>query len=92
MSDNEIRTLRYKLKQANRNVGKQGETIHKLRAELAEVRQLNSRIERGELRAYDKLTKLLSSELDMARNEIQRLNEKLSPTTTLEVEVVDADG
>jgi hypothetical protein len=35
MNDNhEIRDLQYRLKQANKQLGKQGETIHRLRCEL----------------------------------------------------------
>jgi len=71
------RRLRYQLKQANRNVGKQGATIHQLRADIAEVRQLNSRAERGEIRALDRQVSSLKVLLDSAREEISMLNEKL---------------
>ncbi len=50
MSDHDLRELKFRLKQANRALGSTGERIHRLRAELAEVRELNSKIDRGELR------------------------------------------
>lgn len=75
---NENRRLRYRLREANRNVGKQGQTIHVLRSELAEIRQLNSRIERGELRIADRNTHRLQVLLDVAREEISALYEKLA--------------
>lgn len=49
-STQEVRELRWRIKQLNKQVGSQGDTIHRLRGELAEVRQLNSKIERGEIR------------------------------------------
>ena len=54
MSDHELRELRFRLKQANRVMGSTGERIHQLRAELAEVRELNSKIDRGDLRRLER--------------------------------------
>ncbi len=54
---NEVRKLRWRLRQANKMMGKQGDTIHNLRAELAEVRTLNSKLERGELRRLESLVR-----------------------------------
>lgn len=55
MTDNthEIRELKYKLRLLAKQNGKQGESIHRLRAELAEVRELNSKIDRGDLRRLE---------------------------------------
>ena len=53
--DHEVRRLKYLLKQAHKTIGKQGDTIHHLRCELAEVRTLNSKIDRGELRRLEYL-------------------------------------
>jgi len=55
MSDHNTRDLKFRLKQAHKTIGKQGETIHRLRADLAEIRTLNSKIERGELRRLERL-------------------------------------
>jgi len=49
----EIRRLKFQLKRANATMGKQGSTIHQLRAELAEVRELHSKIQRGDLRRLE---------------------------------------
>lgn len=49
------RYLKYKNRTLAKQNGKQGETIHRLRAELAEVRSLNSRIDRGELRRLERV-------------------------------------
>jgi hypothetical protein len=54
MSDHELRELKFRLKQANKVVGVTGERIHLLRAELAEVRLLNSKIDRGDLRRLER--------------------------------------
>jgi hypothetical protein len=43
-----------KVKQLSKCCGRQGETIHRLRAELAEVRELNSKIDRGRLRRLER--------------------------------------
>lgn len=53
MADDDVRKLRWQLKQAHATLGKQGDTIHQLRSELAEVRSLNSKLERGELRRLE---------------------------------------
>lgn len=66
----EVRKLRYQLTQANRAMGKQGQTIHLLRAEVAEVRELNSKIARGHLRILERQV------VEMAA-EIATLTEKL---------------
>lgn len=54
-SSHEVRELKFRLKQQRQQNGRQGQTIHRLRAELAEVRALNSKIERGELRHLERL-------------------------------------
>jgi uncharacterized coiled-coil protein SlyX len=87
MPDNEIRSqkireLHYRLKQAHRNIGKQGQTIHQLRAELAEVRSLNSRLERGELRHCDAVIAGQNAVIDSLKAEIAMLNEKLQESVS----------
>jgi uncharacterized protein YaaN involved in tellurite resistance len=53
-TSHDVRKLKHDLKVANKIMGKQGETIHRLRAELAEVRALHSKIERGDLRRLER--------------------------------------
>jgi predicted RNase H-like nuclease (RuvC/YqgF family) len=60
----EVRLLRWRLKQVNKTVGTQGETIHRLRSELAEVRELNSKLERGELRRLERVTQEQAETID----------------------------
>lgn len=69
--NHELRELRYKFRQLCRQAGKQGDTIHRLRAELAEVRALNSKIDRGSLYRTERRV------IDQAE-EIKRLEEKLA--------------
>jgi predicted RNase H-like nuclease (RuvC/YqgF family) len=52
-----VRELRFKVRQLSKTCGKQGQTIHSLRAELAEVRELNSKIDRGDLRRLERVAK-----------------------------------
>jgi uncharacterized coiled-coil protein SlyX len=86
----DIRRLRYLLKQTNKTVGKQGETIHRLRAEIAEVRQLNSRLDRGDLRYMDNRVHGLEILLASAREEISQLNEKLTAEREIVNDVAEA--
>jgi predicted RNase H-like nuclease (RuvC/YqgF family) len=67
MNTHEIRELRFKIKQLSRQNGQQGDTIHRLRAELAEVRELNSKIERGELRRLERFEISAIEQLDRDR-------------------------
>jgi hypothetical protein len=93
MSDtHEVRELRFKVKQLARQSGKQGQTIHQLRAELAEVRELNSKLDRGELRRLQRfeVTAKEQFELDKSRmhhavEALQRLREKLEGVTDADV-------
>ena len=59
----------------------EGDTIHRLRAELAEVLELNAKIDRGDLRRLERIV----IEQDQA---IARLQEKLDAAQA--VDVVDA--
>lgn len=85
MSDtHEVRELRFKVKQLSKQNGSQGRTIHQLRADLAEVRELGSKIERGELRRLQRFEemakeqfKLDNARLDHAADYITTLREKL---------------
>lgn len=78
-----IRLLRWKVKQLAKTSGRQGQTIHQLRAELAEVRELNSKIERGELRRLERVTQEQLAEINM-------LEEKLAAADQLDNTVPEA--
>lgn len=85
MSDHELRELKFRLKQANRIIGTTGGRIYQLRAELAEVRLLNSKIDRGELRRLERQSVEWAEEraryqiiLADARKRIAELEEKLA--------------
>lgn len=73
-----IREKEYRVKQAHKHIGKQGDTIHLLRAELAEVRELHSRIERGELRYMDRAIAKANAIILEAEARIAVLEEKLA--------------
>lgn len=57
--DQQVRELKYRLKNTNKTVGKQGETIYRLRSELAEVRATHSKIDRGDLRRLERVNQEL---------------------------------
>jgi hypothetical protein len=77
MSDDEVRHLRFKLKRANKTMGAQGETIYRLRGELALVREEHSKIERGDLRSLERRVEHLVEDLVAAQEEVKKLrNEK----------------
>lgn len=74
----QVREKQYRLTQAHKHIGKQGDTIHLLRAELAEVRELHSRIERGELRYMDRAIAKANAIILEAEARIAVLEEKLA--------------
>lgn len=77
------RVLKYRLKQANKTMGKQGQTIANLRGELARVREEHSKIDRGELRRLERVEadavghfRQAAEMATRATEEIKRLNEE----------------
>ena len=56
INSSEQRGLRWRLKQANKTMGRQGQTIAALRGELARAREETSKIDRGELRRLERFT------------------------------------
>lgn len=50
---NHVRHLEWRAKQNNKVMGRQGQTIHELRCEIAELRLLISKADRGALRVYE---------------------------------------
>lgn len=75
------REARYRLKQANKTMGRQGQTIAALRGELARIREEHSKIERGELRRLERENVQLSQGYLALKEENTRLREKLAHTT-----------
>jgi septal ring factor EnvC (AmiA/AmiB activator) len=82
MSDHDLREAQYRLKQAHKTIGKQGRTIHTLRSELAEVRELHHKIERGVMRQLERQVDALTADLEAARNEIKALREQAKESHT----------
>jgi predicted RNase H-like nuclease (RuvC/YqgF family) len=79
MSDtHEFRELRFKVKTLSRCCGRQGDTIHHLRAELAEVREIQSKIDRGDIRRLERENGLLGDHLREVLEENARLRDKLN--------------
>ena len=75
-----------KIKTANKIMGRQGDQIHLLRAELAQVRSESSKIDRGELRRLEHNNMLLKMELNAALDKLAELNkatESQKPELTL---------
>lgn len=73
----EGRGLRWRLKQANKTMGKQGQTIANLRGELARIREEHSKIERGELRRLQRYEETAKEVIRQQGEEIARLRVKL---------------
>lgn len=54
MNDHDIRKLQWQNKQLGKALGRAGSKIHELRCQLAESREINHRIARGELRDLER--------------------------------------
>jgi chromosome segregation ATPase len=67
--DHEVRELRFRLKQANKVMGRQGDTIYQLRGQLAELREITGKLQRGDVRNTER-------ELGRALEDNERLREK----------------
>ena len=85
-----------KLKRANKIMGRQGETIHLLRAELAETRMLTSKIDRGDMRRYERNALELKDIIDKQYEQIRELKDKIkeleNPNDGVLAEVVPLDA
>jgi len=53
-NDHELRTLRRQVKELNASLAKRGRTIHELRCELAESREINGKIARNHVRDLER--------------------------------------
>lgn len=78
MVDDELRLTRWKLKQANKTIGRQGQTIYGLRGELAVTRELHGKIERGDIRSLERQVESLTADLEKSRDGNKKLREELS--------------
>lgn len=65
-----VRELRYKIRQLSKTCGKQGQTIYRLRAELAEVRATHSKLDRGELRRLERVTQEQLAEINVLEEKL----------------------
>lgn len=95
MSDHELREIKFRLKQANKALGQTGGRIHQLRAELAEVRALNSKVDRGELRRLQNAEVQWRAQFDRMteesvndRKRIRELEERLAEVARWQPETV----
>lgn len=92
--DHEVRELRFRLKQAHATMGRQGQTIHALRGELAEVREKHDKIDRGELQRLETLCNRLvdrSVDTDRVLQSRRERIEELEAQLVVDAEVVDAE-
>lgn len=76
INSSEQRGLRWRLKQANKTMGRQGQTIANLRGELARVRAENSKVDRGELRRLENFEIRAQEAMHAQDEEIARLREE----------------
>jgi hypothetical protein len=76
----ELRFLRRKLRQNNKTMGKQGETIFGLRCRVAELHDMLGKENRGYYRRLETMVEARDAELAVLRGEIDRLREKLEET------------
>lgn len=76
--NHELRELRWRIKELNKVCGRQGETIHRLRGELADVRQLNSKIERGQVRNLERMLAWYQRDIEYLRAKVREQREILT--------------
>jgi FtsZ-binding cell division protein ZapB len=80
--DHEVRELRWRVKQLSQQCGRQGETIHLLRCELAEAREITGKVARGEVRNLERQVENLHRENLRRAELIAELREKLRVSVT----------
>jgi septal ring factor EnvC (AmiA/AmiB activator) len=73
----EIRRLNRVLKQVNKTMGRQGQTIYDLRCQVEELRAMISKENRGYYRRLETALAAKEDHLKVLREEIDRLREKL---------------
>lgn len=72
------RELRYRLKQVNKTMGRQGQTIANLRGELARIREEHSKIDRGELRRLERFEASAKEQFLGDAHRIKMLEEQIA--------------
>lgn len=77
MTDQQIRELKWKLKLAHKQIGKQGDIIYYQRAVVEELHSLISKNDRGVTRRIQDQYDDLYAEHQLALDENDRLREKL---------------
>lgn len=77
MIDQQIRELKWKLKLAHKQIGKQGDTIYNQRAIIEELHSLISKNDRGVTRRIEAQYDDLYADHQQALDENDRLREKL---------------
>jgi hypothetical protein len=74
----EVRFLRRRLRQNNMTLGKQGQTIYDLRCQVAELREMIGKENRGYYRRLETTLDAATDQNAILEGEIDRLREKLS--------------
>lgn len=74
----EMRTLRWRNKQLGKQLGKAGQRIHELRCALAECREINGKIARGDLRDLQRDVESKSEIIISLRKDNVRLYERVA--------------
>jgi hypothetical protein len=76
--DWEIRFLRRRLRQNNKTMGAQGQTIYDLRCRVAELQEMIGKENRGHYRRLEGSLTVAVEQNAVLRGEIDRLREKLA--------------
>jgi DNA anti-recombination protein RmuC len=76
--DHEVRKLKFLLKEKNKTMGRQGDTIFGLRCRVAELQEMIGKENRGFYRRLETMVEARDDELAVLRGEIDRLQEKLA--------------
>lgn len=77
MAEHTERREKYLLKQANKVMGRQGRTIHQLRAEKEELLTLISKADRGDLRRYERLVPELQDSIEALIDDLHKAHERI---------------
>jgi hypothetical protein len=72
------RELRYRNAQLRKQCGKQGKTIHLLRAELAEVRVIQGKLDRSELRRLERFEEMAKEQFALDKERLERAQEHIA--------------
>jgi HPt (histidine-containing phosphotransfer) domain-containing protein len=81
----------WKLKQANQTMGKQGQTIHNLRAEKEELLSLISKNDRGDLRRLERLVPELRDNIEALIEDLHKAHERIKELEEFNEELTTSD-